>query len=144
MTLNEAREWVKAHKCELIIAGMSFAAIIAAIYVAKNRKEVLKLLNKLKNSLKEPAKASVESAIQKSGSVMETVEDAEEFICSCSKELREQIPHPTCGPFSVEGHLLYIPGKNPSPEKLEYMRKVLGIEPPPHYTWRDSYTKCAA
>ena len=115
--------WIKEHKKELIIAGVSVTAIILAIIGLKNQKEL------------ETAWKSLKNLIEK---VPDNVQTPDFPVVSDAVSIVEKpvIPHT---PHDVPLHLRRLPqGQKPSAEKLAQAVE-LGIELLPGQTLVNSY-----
>ena len=114
--------WVKAHKTELIIAGVSIGAILAIILGIKNRDSLVKVWNTMRAAIK------TEHAPTK------------QILCIQATEAEEIIN----APFEVSGHVRNLhPGCHASAEKLAEA-KAMGIILLPGQTLVDAYTKRGA
>ena len=121
-------EWIKEHKTELIIAGVSIAAIIAIVIGIKNREALEKAWESLRKLLDKSAKTVLDQ---------ETVPTSEftsiEEGVSDVSEIAKKIPH------YVAEHLRNLPeGWNASAEKIATAAEH-GYELFPGQTWVESY-----
>jgi len=135
MTKNEAKQWVKDHKKELIIAGISIASITVILIGIKKKDSINAVLEKLKKfdkntSMKE--KANLCEILDMSSDEVPQISDSlfdMENVVDCVKR----------APHSVRGHVRNLTGgRNPSQKKLEEARE-LGIDLLLHQTWVDEY-----
>lgn len=118
--------WVKSHKTEIIVAGVSIAAITALILEIKNKDAVLELLKTVKSeSNPVPLKTQ---ALLNNNAISE----------SCKSTRIYTAPQ---NPYNVDWHIRNMSGgRHHSPEKAAEALK-LGIELLPNQTIVDSYTK---
>lgn len=133
-TISESKKgfliWIKLHKKQLVLAGISITAIVGIILGIKNKKVLMKLQASLTKKIKE---VSTDNLIvdQSSISALETITPVE--IYTLPKE-----------PFNVRRHIRTLPiGCYHSPEKA-VEADALGIKLLPNQTLVNSYTKCAA
>lgn len=120
--------WLKAHKKQLIIAGISATAVIAIVLGVKNKDALKELLIMLESKCK---KASVPQ--KTSAEVVEIIAPAAEVTT------RQYIPCNTC--FDVNSHIRLLPeGKHHSAEKAAEAI-ASGIELLPNQTIVDGYVK---
>ena len=125
--------WVKAHRKQLILAGISVTAILAIIVGLKNKRAVLDLWNSLKDIItKVPTKMPEDiSAAQIANSALEEAASVRPY--NSPKEA-----------FDVSQHIRNLSGgKHHSAEKAAEAA-VLGIFLLPNQTLVDTYKKCAA
>lgn len=125
--------WVKVHKKELIIAGVSVAAIVAIILSCKNRKELLTLWSAIEGKIKKVPQHQVQ--------VM-TTPAADIFKAEPSSVIPELIPCVISEiPQEIKSHIRNLPeGWNASAEKVATAAEN-GYSLLPGQTWVDSYTK---
>ena len=118
--------WVKSHKTEIIVAGVSIAAITAFILGIKNKDEVLDFLKTVKSGANTvPLKTQ---ALLDNNVVSETCKSPRIYTAPQS-------------PYNVDLHIRNMSGgRHHSPEKAAEALK-LGIELLPNQTIVDSYTK---
>lgn len=125
--------WVKAHKKQLIMAGVGITTIIAVILGIKNKAALEALWLSLEESIKK-VPAEVTPAITETPvtvPVVETVVSTRSYTA----------PSET---FDVSQHIRTMSaGKHHSPEKAAEAA-LLGIELLPNQTLVDTYKKCAA
>ena len=132
-------EWVKAHKKELVIAGVSVTAIVAFILGHKNRKQLMDLWATLQKTIsKAPDMAPVatdivEKVAEKVVPVVEILEPAKLVVVDASNI--DLIP------FAVSKHIRNLPeGWHPSAEKIATAAEN-GIKLLPNQTWVANYMK---
>ncbi len=125
--------WVKAHKKQLILAGISVTAIIGIILGLKNREAIAELWVTLENSLKKPT-----------GNLTETLPTAklvppvvEEAVVVRSYTSPQEA-------FDVSQHIRNLSGSRHHSMEKAAEAAAMGIELLPNQTLVDSYTKCAA
>lgn len=121
-------EWVKAHKKELIIAGVSIAAIIAVIIGIKNHKALEEACASLKKMLERtPECIPVEKAI-----VVKEAVPAKDIV-EINIISSDRIPH------DVAEHLRNLPeGWKASAEKIATAAEH-GYDLLPGQTWVEAY-----
>lgn len=129
--------WVKAHKKELIIAGVSIGAIIAVALGIKNKDALMKMWGTLMDSIKEPvtpvSKLTEAAPIT---SVINITDVKENHVVNLSN-VNRTIQYP----FDVSKHIRNLhPGWNASAEKIAEA-EMLGIVLQPGQTIVDGYTK---
>ncbi len=127
-------KWIKAHKKELILAGISIAALIGIIVGIKHKDSIKELWTALQKTL---SKASPDKTViriaENSVTVVETVSTTDMIPLPVNTENRAI--------FDVTGHVRNLyEGWNASPEKIAVAAE-LGIELLPGQTWVDAYTK---
>jgi len=133
-------QWVKANKKELIIAGVSIAAIIGIIVGIKNKDSIITLWESLKKSVdNSPVKIStapqkvVNSLVHEPAQVVEVV--------SATKTIKFPSNHNTRVPFEVCDHIRNLPnGWHASAEKIATAAEH-GYNIQQGQTWVDTYTK---
>lgn len=121
-------DWVKEHKKELIIAGMSIAAIIAVIIGIKNHKAL------------EEAWSSLRKLVEKNPEAIPTVNTATIAEVTPVKDIVE-INIVTAGriPHDVAEHLRNLPeGWKASAEKIATAAEH-GYDLSPGQTWVETY-----
>lgn len=124
--------WIKEHKAQLILAGVSITAIVGIIWGAKNKDELTKLWSSLAKSIK------MDSATTTSMPKIATATPVTEAI------LRKRPYTSPTEAFDVRGHIRTMAaGKHHSAAKAAEAAK-LGIDLLPNQTLVDPYTKCAA
>ena len=105
--------WIKEHKKELLIAGISIGALILIVLGIKNKDEIIALWNTLRKVPKQPTvkvtetvrKVTTEYPIEP----VQPVQDVFDAVSSKSDSL----------PFEVSRHIRNLPeGWHASPEKI--------------------------
>ena len=118
--------WVKNHKTEIIVAGVSIAAITALIFAIKNKNSVLDFLKTSKSGAN-PVPLKTQALL-----------DNNVISESCKSTRIYTTPQ---NPYNVDLHIRNMSGgRHHSPEKAAEALK-LGIELLPNQTIVDSYTK---
>ena len=130
-------DWVKAHKKELIIAGVSVAAIIAIILGIKNKDALLELWGSLRASVAKSHAPIRElpdiTPVTPAVSIVET----EKIPMAEATEVVRSVQYP----FDVSEHIRNLhPGWKESAEKMAEA-EMLGITLLPGQTIVDGYTK---
>lgn len=127
-------KWVKAHKKELIFAGISIASLIGIIFGIKNKDSIQELWAALQKSVaKVPADKAVVKVTENAIPVVETVSTTNITLLPVNREYRV--------PFGVTDHIRNLhEGWHASPEKIA-AAMAHGIELLPGQTWVENYTK---
>lgn len=134
---NEKRnfmQWVKVHKKELIIAGVSIATIIAVVLGYKNRRELLDMWKMLEGKIKQVPQQSVR---------VKNVVPADEItatepLLEVSKLLPSGVPEL---PQQINPHIRNLhEGWRASAEKIATAAEH-GYSLQPGQTWVEGYTK---
>lgn len=139
--MNEEKKgfiaWVKAHKKELIIAGVSVAAIIAIILGVKNKDALLELWSSLRASVaKAPAPVRELPDITPATPPVSILETEKIPVAEATEVVRS-----TQYPFEVSEHIRNLhPGWKASAEKIAEA-EMLGITLLPGQTLVNGYTK---
>ena len=139
--MNEEKKgfiaWVKAHKKELIIAGVSVATIIAIILGIKNRDALVELWGSLRASVaKSPAPVRELPDITPVTPAVSIIE-TEKIPVAEATEMVRSVQYP----FDVSEHIRNLhPGWKASAEKMAEA-KTIGITLLPGQTIVDGYTK---
>lgn len=139
--MNEEKKdfiaWVKDHKKELIIAGVSVATIIAIILGVKNKNVLLKLCSNLRASvMKAPAPVRQLTDVAPVTPPVPIIEHEKIPVVEATEVMR-RIQYP----FDVSEHIRNLPpGWNASAEKMAEA-EMLGITLLPGQTIVDGYTK---
>lgn len=128
-------QWVKVHKKELIIAGVSIAVIVVIIVGSKNKDSIdtlwVSLRKKLNQSLVKTT--SIKKTCCGSLSEVERVLQAENIQFPASRNLQSS--------YNVCGHIRNLPeGWHASAEKKATAARR-GYKLKTGQTWIDSYTK---
>ena len=117
--------WIKEHKAQLILAGVSITAIVGIIWGVKNKDELTKLWSSLAKSIKMDSVTTTTSMPKKA-------------------ILRKRPYTSPTEAFDVRRHIRTMAaGKHHSAAKAAEAAK-LGIDLLPNQTLVDPYTKCAA
>ena len=125
--------WVKDHKKQLLIAGISVTAVIGIIIGLKNKEAIKELWENLENSLSKTTEKLPESIT----------------IVKTDPQLIEEVipvrlytsPQET---FGVSQHIRNLSGGRHHSIEKAAEAAALGIDLLPHQTLVDTYTKCAA
>ena len=128
-------EWLKAHKDELLLIGVSAAAIIGAILCYRNNKEeILSLWKTLKNEIKKVPQHNVStSAVNKSNIIL--IDKPHPISRTSHSYIGTKIPQ------DVSSHLRNLPkGQKASASKLATAFEN-GYLLQPGQTWVKDYTK---
>lgn len=133
-------KWVKAHKKELIIAGLSSAAIIGIIIGIRNKNSIILLWKSLQNRIGEdPVKASTSSC-----AVVEKItQESLPIVESVSATGNRQFPTNciTQDSYKVSDHIRNLPdGWNALDKKITTAAEY-GYNLKPGQTWVETYTK---
>ncbi len=122
--------WLKAHKKQLLLAGIAVSVVIASVLMFKNKDSVITFWEDLKSTIeKEKTKIPTSETVQsfKATEIQNIVELSD---CEKSSSL-----------IDVRTHIMNLPeNKYPSPEKVAFAFEN-GIELGPHQTIRNGYTK---
>ncbi len=126
-------DWIKAHKKQLLIAGISVTAMIGIIIGLKNKEAIRELWEALENSLSKTPEKLPESItiVQTAPPVIEEV-------------IPVRLYTPPQEPFEVSQHIRNLSGGRYHSVKKAAEAAELGIDLLPHQTLVDTYTKCAA
>lgn len=123
--------WVKAHKKQLLIAGVSITAIAAILLGIKKREALTSLWNELNAKIdKAPTLGMEEPVVMISDSITESVNSTRGYT----------LPNT---PVNVEWHLRNLSGGRQHSAAKAAEAVQLGIELLPNQTIVDSYTKYA-
>ena len=126
-------DWVKAHKKQLLIAGISVTTIIAFIIGIKDRDAIKELWMSLENSLsKAPEKLS--ESTSKVQIVPKRIEEVSANRVYTSPQK----------PFDVSQHIRNLSGGRQHSAEKAVEAAALGIDLLQHQTLVNTYTKCAA
>ncbi len=125
--------WIKEHKKQLFLAGISVTAIIGVVIGLKNKDAIMNLWSSLEKSI-----TKVPDKLPESISVVQvTSPTPEDKIPIWSYTAPQEA-------FNVNQHIRNLSaGKHHSAEKT-VEAAALGISLQPNQTIVDSYTKCAA
>ena len=130
---NQIIQWIKAHKKQLILAGIGIAAVIALVLGIKNKDMLKALWASLKGAV-EPTAERISDAVTTTVTGIPTETPA--LLLS----------NDPCVPQEVRRHIRNLhAGWHASPEKLAAAREM-GIILQEGQTWVDNYMKgvCAA
>ncbi len=118
--------WAKEHKKELIIAGLSIAAVVATVLVIRNR-AVLK------------AYWRTLAAVLKKSHPTRTAETITKTVETTSKTTQAAVKARTVCPHRVSGHIRTLPiGHHASPGKIAFASEN-GIDLLDGQTWIPDY-----
>lgn len=132
--------WVKAHKKELIIAGISAATLIGIILCIKNRDSIEALWKSLSRAIeKSPAKVpevsqtTIEKIAHSSVTVTDVINPTEIPVINTTRPFQK--------PFDVSDHIRNLhEGRRASARKITEA-EAMGIILQPGQTLVDTYTK---
>lgn len=136
--------WVKAHKQELIIAGISAAALITIILCIKNRDSIKALWKSLRRAIEESldevsevSQKTTEKIVQSSVTVTDAINSTEIPVINTTRPIQN--------PFEVTDHIRNLhEGCRASAKKITEAENM-GIILQPGQTLVDAYTKgCVA
>lgn len=136
--MNERKDliqWIKGHKKQLIIAGISIGTLIMIILGIKNRVAIKAVWDSLKEVVKHPTVKATEEVVKDVAEIPSAqVSGTVAVVVSNSETL----------PFEVSRHIRNLPnGWNASPEKIaEAMENNIILMD--GQTWVDSYMKGGA
>ena len=127
---NEFWVWIKAHKVQLLLAGISITAISIVCYRAKDQEVIDILWKKLKERI------SLKRGTESDGDLLLEVSNVPIELDSVQRTYTRP-----CLPFEVHRHIRNLPeGRHHSMEKAMEAAN-LGIPLHPDQTIVDSYTK---
>lgn len=125
--------WVKAHKKQLIIAGISVTTIVGIILGLKNKDAIMELWATLEKSIKK---------------VPETVPTDVPAVQASVPALDMKVAHRSYtspqASFDVSQHIRTLSGGRQHSAEKAAEAAALGIVLPPNQTLVNSYTKCVA
>ena len=127
--------WIKEHKKELIIAGISIATLVLIVLGIKNRETLAALWDSLREVAKEPT-AKIAGPVIKVAT--EIPQDSAQEVIVVMTSNSDTLP------FEVSRHIRNLPeGWHASPEKIAEALKnnIILME---GQTWVDSYMKGGA
>ncbi len=128
--------WIKAHKRELIIAGVSIAAVIGAVLLYRNRKTLMEYWKYL-TSLIPKTKAATETTVKATEEAVKAAESVAETLGATAEATHTA----NIIPIEVAKHVRNLPkGWRPSPGKIATAFEN-GIELAEGQTWVDGYWK---
>ncbi len=127
-------KWVKAHKKELFLAGISIASLIGIILGIKNKDSIKELWAALQKSVaKLPADKAVMRVTENPIPVVQTAIESIAVEVTTAEKI-----------IDVNKHIRNLPlGHKASPEKL-LSAIANGIELSANQTWVDAYSKMCA
>lgn len=136
---NSVLKWIKAHKKELVVAGVSVATVAALIIGYKKRTDIFEMWNLLMCRVKKaPEHRTVNVPAQKEFNPYDASElliDTPVNIENTQQVIANHVPQ------KVSSHIRNLhDGWQPSPEKMATASKY-GYSLQPGQTWVDSYTK---
>ena len=121
--------WVKAHKKQLLIAGISITAIAAILLGVKNKEALASLWKELNAKIDQAPTLDIKDPIGKiTDPVVDSVNSARDYT----------LPNT---PVNVERHLRTLSGGRQHSAAKAAEAAQLGIELLPNQTIVDSYTK---
>ena len=126
-------DWIKAHKKQLLIAGISVKAIIGIIIGLKNKEAIRELWAVLENSLSKTPEKLPESI-----TIVQTAPPVIEEVIPVRLYTSPQEP------FDVSQHIRNLSGGRHHSIEKAAEAVALGIDLLPHQTLVDTYTKCVA
>lgn len=124
--------WIKEHKKELIIAGVSIEALVLVVIGIKNKDAIKELWESLKNT-------AIQTSLKVSDAATEVVMKAP--IESFQNGVSNIASNSEAIPFEVRRHIRNLPeGWHASPEKIEEALKnsIILMD---GQTWVDGYMK---
>lgn len=128
--------WIKEHKKELVIAGISAGTIILIVLGIKNREIIKAIWDSLKKAVKQPTVKVTETITKVTVEIpQEHIQEAITAVASNTESLS----------FEVSRHIRNLPdGWHASPEKVaEALKNDIVLMD--GQTWVDSYVKgCVA
>lgn len=129
-------EWIKTHKKELLIAGVSITAIIAAVLVYQNRESIAALWDTMKKT--SVSELPVVTTASKVNLVTPTAVNTVEAVIEPTEKIVRSLPQ---GPFEVTDHIRNLPeGWCASAGKIATAAEH-GYELLPGQTWVERYVK---
>ena len=132
--------WIKAHKRELVIAGIGIAAVIGAVMMIRNRAALKVYWEFLLRVVGKPGQSSVKAA-EKVVKATETATKTTETVAKAAETAAKATHTAEVIPFDVAKHVRNLPeGWHASPGKIATALEN-GIELLDGQTWVDSYWK---
>lgn len=124
--------WIKEHKKELVVAGISTGTMILIVLGIKNRETIKAVWGSLKEAVKQSAAEVTETVTKVTAEIpSEHIQETVTAMASNSESL----------PFEVSRHIRNLPnGWHASPEKIAEALKN-NIRLIDGQTWVDSYVK---
>ena len=141
--------WIKAHKKELIIAGLSIGTLIAVVLGIKNRETITEVWVSLRRALEKPAQKTIkvlhETKTTEAVMVSPTVPITEKATTMSTSLLGNAVEkierRGNTIPYRVSRHIRTLSqGRHPSPEKVEAALKM-NIVLQDGQTWVEAYMK---
>lgn len=126
-------DWVKAHRRQLLIAGISATAVIGIAIGLKNKDSIKGLWEALENSISKTPEKLPESI-----TILHTVSPVVEEIAPVRLYTSPQKP------FDVSQHIRNLSGGRHHSAEKAAEAVALGIDLAPHQTLVDTYKKYAA
>ena len=101
-------KWIMAHKKDLLIAGISITAIIAAVLVYRNHESIVALWDTLKKTLQKTSVSElpVATTASKVDLVTPTAVNTVEVVIEPTEKIVKLLPQ---GPFEVTDHIRNLP-----------------------------------
>ena len=131
--------WIKAHRRELIIAGVSVAAVIGTILLIKNWKALKSYWSYLTGLIPKSGAAAKATVQATEGTVKAT-----ENVVKATRTAAETAHNAEVIPFEVAKHIRNLPdGWHPSPGKVATAMEN-GVKLAEGQTWVGGYWKGAA
>lgn len=133
-------KWIKTHKKELLIAGVSITAIIAAVLAYRNRESIVALWDALKKDLNTTSvcEVPVATTASKADLVTPTAVNTVDVVTEPTEKIVRSLPQ---GPFEVTDHIRNLPeGCHASAGKIATAAER-GYELLPGQTWVEKYIK---
>lgn len=128
-------QWIKAHKKELIIAGVSIAAVVGVVLLIRNRKALKAYWSYLLGLIPKSETAST---------VSETSVKAAEVVAKSAEACKKAARTDNVIPFEVAKHIRNLPdGWHASPGKIATALEN-GVTLHEGQTWVDTYWKGVA
>lgn len=132
--------WIKAHKRELVIAGVSIAAVIGVVLLIRNQAALKAYWEALLRAIGKPGQSSVK-AVEKVVKTTETARKTTETVGKAAQTAAKATHTAELIPFDVAKHVRNLPeGWHASPGKIATALEN-GIELLDGQTWVDSYWK---
>ena len=126
-------QWIKEHKKELIIAGVSVSTLVLIVLGIKNRETIMAVWESLKVAVEKPSK-KVSEEVTRNIVKVPPVQTPEIILPSDDPRL----------PFEVSRHIRNLPeGWHASPEKIA-TALANNIDLMDGQTWVDNYMKGGA
>ena len=125
--------WVKAHKKQLLIAGISVTAIICIIIGLKNKEAIKELREALESSLSKTPEKLPESI-----TIVQTAPPVVEEVIPVRLYTSPQEP------FDVSQHIRNLSGGRHHSVEKAAEAAALGIDLLPHLNHIDTHTNCTA